>query len=96
MTESDTKDPQRYWDLGPEARSLQTRWKEEAGIDVVARVMELLRTTTGMTVRLAREGDKDYFAGVLRAVDKHIDLHADYAPYVRLPSLITKGDGPLC
>lgn len=46
--------------------------------------MDKLRETTGMNVRLAREGEKEYFAGVLRAVDKGIDVHADYAPYVRL------------
>ena len=34
-----------------------------------------------MAVRLARESERDYFAGVIRAIDTGIQIHADYAPY---------------
>lgn len=47
------------------------------------RVAEALRDATGMTVRLAMEEDKEYFAGVVRALDSGIQIHADHAPYVR-------------
>ena len=65
-----------------DARSLQSRWKDEAGVDIVQRVIDQLRQTTNMKVQVAREGDHEYFAGVLRAVDRGIGVHADYAPYV--------------
>ncbi|KAK6511886.1 hypothetical protein TWF481_000790 [Arthrobotrys musiformis] len=75
------KDPQSYFDKAPGAWSLQTKWKSGAGIDVVERVIEVLRKATGMPVRLANEGEQDYFAGILRAIDRGIGVHADYAPY---------------
>ncbi|KAK2038822.1 hypothetical protein LZ31DRAFT_477883 [Colletotrichum somersetense] len=70
-----------YFDTVAEARALQDRWKKEAGVDVVERVMDKLRSVTDMEVRLASEGNKEYFAGILRAVDRGIGVHADYAPY---------------
>ena len=74
-------DKERYFALGEEARSLQTRWKNEIGVDVIARVIAILQKTANMPVRLATEGDKEYFAGVLRAIDRGIGVHADFAPY---------------
>lgn len=64
------------------AYSLQDRWRDELGIDVIERVMQSLRQASGMLVRRAREDERDYFAGVIRAIDTGIQLHADYAPYV--------------
>jgi hypothetical protein len=74
-------DKERYFALGEEARSLQNRWKNEVGVDVTARVIAILQKTANMPVRLATEDDKEYFAGVLRAIDRGIGVHADFAPY---------------
>lgn len=77
-------DKRAYFERTEAAYSLQKRWKDEAGIDVLARVASKLQDATGMTVQVAREeGDKEYFAGILRAVDAGMHVHADYAPYVR-------------
>ncbi|KAI1858178.1 hypothetical protein JX265_010846 [Neoarthrinium moseri] len=70
-----------YFDAIEAAQSLQNRWKKEAGVDVLQRVMDKLQNATGMPVRRAREGDREYFAGILRAVDAGMHVHADYAPY---------------
>lgn len=40
-----------------------------------------------MVVRRAQEGDHEYFAGVIRAIDTGIQIHADYAPFVGYPSI---------
>lgn len=61
--------------------SLQRRWKCEADIDILERVMAVLRTASGMLVRRASEDEKVYFAGILRAMDRGIGVHADFAPY---------------
>lgn len=78
-------DKGRYFDNVEKARFLQDRWKNEAGVDVIARIVAKLQQTTNMRVQLATEEDKEYFAGILRAVDRGIGVHADYAPYVRPP-----------
>jgi hypothetical protein len=46
------------------------------------RIMQSLRKASGLVVRRAREGEADYFAGVIRAIDTGIQIHADYAPFV--------------
>lgn len=66
------------------AYSLQDKWKHSLGIDILERVMETLRRTSGMEVRLAREREKEYFAGVIRAINTGIQIHADFAPYVSI------------
>ena len=53
------------------------------------RIAGCLRKATGMPVRLATEGDREYFAGVIRALDSGIQIHADYAPFVRIPETAT-------
>jgi hypothetical protein len=52
-------------------------------VDVIDRVIARLQSVSGMAVRVANEGDREYFAGVLRAVDRGIGVHADCAIYVR-------------
>ncbi|KAI9168049.1 Leucinostatins biosynthesis cluster protein S [Paramyrothecium foliicola] len=74
-------DKEEYFAQVNEAYSLQNRWKEELGIDIIERVAQSLRKASGMGVRLAREKERDYFAGVIRAIDTGIQIHADYAPY---------------
>lgn len=83
FTDCEVKDKGEYFDSVEAVRALQDRWKAEAGIDVLQRVMTALREASGMPVRLASEGDRDYLAGILRAVDRGIGVHADFAPYVR-------------
>jgi phosphotransferase system IIB component len=78
----DHEDKQLYFDRVDEARSLQNRWKEEAGVDVIGRVIAQLQALTNMQVRVATEDDREYFAGITRAVDRGIGVHADFAPYV--------------
>lgn len=80
LTRSTDKDG--YFEAAEAARSLQKRWREEAGVDILPRVVDKLQQATGMPVRLAREGEKEYFAGILRAVEAGMHVHADYAPYV--------------
>ncbi|KAF3019266.1 hypothetical protein E8E14_005885 [Neopestalotiopsis sp. 37M] len=74
-------DKEAYFAKVADAYSLQNRWKEELGIDVMERVAQSLRDASGMVVRRARESDRDYFAGVVRAIDTGIQIHADYAPF---------------
>ncbi|OTB12663.1 hypothetical protein K445DRAFT_76877 [Daldinia sp. EC12] len=64
-----------------QARSLQVRWKDEAGIDILDRVATMIQEVTNITTRVAREGDREYFAGIVRAADAGIAIHADWAPY---------------
>lgn len=75
-------DKEGYFSSISNAYSLQVRWKDELGIDIIERIMQTLREASGMKVRLAREGEGDYFAGVVRAIDTGIQIHADYAPFV--------------
>lgn len=58
------------------------------------RIVQCLRKATGMPVRLATEGDKEYFAGVVRALDSGIQIHADYAPFVRILDAVTPPPPP--
>ncbi|KAI9686196.1 MAG: hypothetical protein M1822_003851 [Bathelium mastoideum] len=74
-------DKNLYFNSVKEARSLQDRWQKEAGVDVIGRVIARLQQMTDMKVQLATEDQREYFAGVLRAVDRGIGVHADYAPY---------------
>ncbi|KAM0193798.1 hypothetical protein ACHAPI_007449 [Fusarium lateritium] len=75
------RDPSNYFRKLPEAMTLQRRWKCEANIDILERVMTTLSTTSGMLVRRASENEKNHFAGILRAMDRGIGVHADFAPY---------------
>jgi hypothetical protein len=75
-------DKDTYFDSVDEANSLQERFKQEANVDVLDRVATILQQTTGLETRIAHEGDKKYFAGLLRVVDKYIQIHADYGLYV--------------
>ncbi|KAF9768846.1 hypothetical protein IL306_013806 [Fusarium sp. DS 682] len=70
-----------YFRKVSEAMSLQRQWKSEAEIDVVERVIAILHKTSGMPVRRASADEEVYFAGVLRAMDRGIGVHADFAPY---------------
>ena len=63
------------------ARSLQERLKREANVDIVGRVCSILQEKTGLPVRMAKEGDREYFAGLVRVVDNTIQIHADYGPF---------------
>ncbi|KJZ71686.1 hypothetical protein HIM_08924 [Hirsutella minnesotensis 3608] len=75
------KDKKTYFSKAEEAYSLQNRWKDELGIDIMERVAQSLEEASGLPVRLAREGDQDYFAGVIRAIDTGIQIHADFARF---------------
>ena len=70
-----------YFQKAPAAASLLDRWRDEAGIDVISRVMELLSQLTDLPVRRAREAEQEYFVGILRGVQHGINVHADYAPF---------------
>ncbi|EMR71343.1 putative signal transduction protein [Eutypa lata UCREL1] len=63
------------------ASSLQKRFKQEAGVDVVGRVAAVLQEATGIETRVAREDGRPYFAGMLRVVSNYIQIHSDYGPY---------------
>ena len=47
--------------------------------------MNVLEKVTGLRVRMAQEGARKYFAGLLRVVDNTVQIHADFAPHVRSP-----------
>ncbi|PSK42511.1 hypothetical protein B9Z65_4425 [Elsinoe australis] len=64
-----------------EAYDLQRRWKTEAGIDLLQRVSDRLSDVTGLPVRVATEGEQEYFAGIVRCSQYGINMHADYVPY---------------
>lgn len=51
------------------ALALQDRFINEARVDVVGRVMDVLEKATGLPVRMAQESERRYFAGLLRVVD---------------------------
>ncbi|KAE9963087.1 hypothetical protein BLS_009702 [Venturia inaequalis] len=74
-------DKESYFQKIESSMELQNRFKSEAGIDIVSRVAAMLHEKSGLRVRIAREGTRDYFAGLLRAVDNAIQIHPDYAPY---------------
>ncbi len=76
-------DKETYFNKVEGASSLLNRFKEEANVDVLGRVAAVLQDATGLETRVAREGDRDYFAGLLRVVNNYIQIHSDYAPYVR-------------
>ncbi|KAI0502804.1 hypothetical protein F5B22DRAFT_640628 [Xylaria bambusicola] len=76
-----THEISEYFDNVENARSLQARWKTEAGIDIVHRIAEKLHEITGIPVEIAQDGGREYFAGMVRASDAGIDVHADWAPY---------------
>ncbi len=61
---------------------MQDRFRKEANIDIVSRVRALLQQYTDLPVRIAREGDREYFAGLLRLINKSALLHADFGKYV--------------
>ncbi|KAJ4290807.1 hypothetical protein N0V90_010002 [Kalmusia sp. IMI 367209] len=75
------QDKQTYFASVPSARELQERFIQEAKIDIVARVASYLRTVTNLPVRLACEGNQEYFAGLLRLINSSALVHADYGPY---------------
>ena len=77
-------DKSTYFKGVDEANTLQNRLRQEGNIDILGRVAALLQKTTGLTTRIAREGDQEYFAGLLRAVDNYIQIHPDYGPYVSI------------
>lgn len=64
------------------AQSLQDRFYNEAGIDVLSRVQSILQQSTDIPVRIAREEDREYFAGLVRMINKSALLHADFGKYV--------------
>ncbi|RYP33634.1 hypothetical protein DL767_004683 [Monosporascus sp. MG133] len=74
-------DKETYFSSVKNAYSLQDRWKKELGIDIIERIAHSLREASGMVVRIARECERDYFAGVIRAISTGIQIHADYAPF---------------
>lgn len=52
--------------------------------------MQSLKAASGMEVRATREDEKEYFVGVVRAIDAGIQIHADFAPFVsQRPPLAT-------
>ena len=59
-------------------------------MDVVGRVINVLTQATGFPVRMAQEGEREYFAGLLRVVDNTVQIHADFAPHVRSPLVRSK------
>lgn len=77
---------EKYFSMVDPARSLQERFIREVGVDIIARVKDVLHETSGLPVRLARQGDKEYFAGILRVVEGNfIAPHADFGPFVCPP-----------
>ncbi|RYP72515.1 hypothetical protein DL771_004155 [Monosporascus sp. 5C6A] len=78
---SDRSQKETYFSGVKNAYSLQDRWKKELGIDIMERSAHSLREASGMVVRLAREGERDYFAVVILAINTGIQIHADYAPF---------------
>jgi hypothetical protein len=63
------------------SRALQERFIREANVDILSRVLKLLHEVTGLPARIAKEGDMEYFAGLLRVMDYGVQIHADYGPY---------------
>ncbi|KAL4868962.1 hypothetical protein BDV12DRAFT_168682 [Aspergillus spectabilis] len=74
-------DKETYFSSVPSATTLQNRFKIEANIDIIARVASYLSAVTNTPVRLAREGERSYFAGLLRLINSSALIHADYGPY---------------
>ncbi|KAI1342747.1 hypothetical protein F5Y15DRAFT_428705 [Xylariaceae sp. FL0016] len=70
-----------YFAAVEKANSLQQRFVNEAGVDIVDRVRGILEKVAGIPVRIATEGDRRYFAGLLRVINSSALIHSDYAPY---------------
>lgn len=75
-------DKSGYFSKVDQAKELQNRFRNEANIDVVVRVKNTLERVIGLPVRIAQEGDREYFAGLLRLINRSALLHADFGPYV--------------
>jgi hypothetical protein len=75
------KDKTGYFSKVNNAKALQDRFRKEANIDVVDRVRNLLQQKTGLPVRIAQDNDREYFAGLIRLINKSALLHADYGRY---------------
>ncbi|OCL05614.1 hypothetical protein AOQ84DRAFT_298585 [Glonium stellatum] len=74
-------DKEGYFRAVAGARQLQSRFASEAGVDVLERVRQTLQQVSGIPVRTATEGDREYFAGILRIINSSALIHADYAEY---------------
>ena len=87
-------DKKAYFSKVEDARHLQRRFVQEAKIDIIDRVAQALSDITNVHVRIARDEDHEYFAGVLRVVNESGGIHADYGPFVcpALDSLCTSPD----
>ena len=72
----------RYLSERAEAMTLQHAFIREVNVDIVGRVMDALREATRLPVRMAKEEDREYFAGLLRVMDNAVQCHADFAPHV--------------
>lgn len=55
---------------------------DEAGVHILERVRTALEQAARIPVRLATEGQREYFAGLLRVINGSTLIHSDYAPYV--------------
>ncbi|PHH61408.1 hypothetical protein CDD81_379 [Ophiocordyceps australis] len=85
------QDMDKYFEKVEPAKDLQKRFIAEAGVDIIDRVISLLQKISDVPVRLAKEGDKEYFAGILRVVENnYIAPHADFGPYDDLEREIGK------
>jgi hypothetical protein len=73
-----------YFRKKADAISLQKRFLLELNIDIISRIRETLQQATTLPVRIATEGDREYFVGLLRFINSSALIHADYAPYVSL------------
>ncbi|RYP21340.1 hypothetical protein DL765_002241 [Monosporascus sp. GIB2] len=79
------EDKETYFSSVKNAYSLQDWWKKELRIDILERIAHSLREASGIEVRLTHESERDYFAGVIRAINTGIQIHADFAAFTSVP-----------
>jgi len=67
----------------------------EESFDPLQRLLACLRSVWPRPVDVAREGEKPYFAGIIRSTSDKIDLHVDWAPVSSPDYVIGQIDGQL-
>lgn len=49
--------------------------------DVIQRLIDMVTPHTEAGIGVAHEGEREYYAGIIRQASEGVDLHADFAPF---------------
>lgn len=69
-----------YFSDVQEANKLQRVVFSES-FDVIQRLIDIVTPHTEAGIGVAKEGEREYYAGIIRQASEGVDLHADFAPF---------------